>query len=409
MALTIRVVVDTETTGLGVNTPGGERPDGVCEIGLAWRESGMLTSMKFECDPGEEFYKDGRADQALKVNGYTVAKLKTLPPSTTVADNVIAALTGIAKRTGAKVRLAAYNSPFDSWFLAQPPWMLEPDCGYDWEPDLMERAAKAAGVPAGENGHRFTLKAAMAFAQIERFGKAHDAESDAIDALKLAEWLDSRDTQQTLTNTAGPTEVVKSLEAYLTTAPKSAVFPRPQAERTTTVSPSDLWMRPREYWRRYHGGGREEDAFFEEIKRPFSMTAEKIVLDRFEAAGLWTLRGEYVCNDGFAGKLDGRIEWPKGTGQWILVEVKSKWDDKTLQACLAYPQPAWLDQMECYLRLTGVRAALLAVFKMGIPDKPETWEFGYRLFTPDDTRWAKIVEKGNLLRPLQAADAKEPQ
>lgn len=407
-----RVVVDTETTGLGINDPGGPRPDGVIEIGLAWRQKddlpGTVRSMKFECDPGSEFYALGRADVALKVNRYTVDQIKRFPPATTVVDQVIASLQRIAKDTGEPLTLTSYNVPFDSWFLAQPPWLLTADCGFSWEADLMARAATAAGVPVGENGHRFTLKAAMAFAQIERTGTAHDAESDAIDAFRLGEWLDARDVLHVLTNVTDPLEVVAELEDRLLRGPQVARFPRAQVEEAHTVSPSDLWMSPKAYWARYHGTPRYDDPFFTEIKRPFSGIAEQIELDRFENAGIWTIRAEYATNDHFKGKLDGRIEWPRGSGQWIIVEVKSKWDTKTLQNCLAYPQPAWLDQMEVYMRITGIRHALLDVFKMGDPSEPATWERGTRLFSPDDTRWAKIVEKAKLLLVLQAPDAKEP-
>lgn len=403
----IRVAIDTETTGLGARDPNGPRPDGVCQVGIAWRhDDGKLFSAKFECDPGEEFYKDGRADAAFKVNGYSVEKLKTLPPASKVAEELIMVLNEIGRSKD--VRLGAYNRPFDQSFLDGDPWFI--DSGGQWADDLMERAAKAAGIPVGENGHRFTLKAAMQFAQIERTGTAHDAESDAVDALKLWEWLDARDTQQEMQHVATPLDVVAGINARLNAALVDAGFPSDHAdtEKVGTVSPSDLWMRPQAYWDRYHGTPRAVDPFFEEIKRPLSAAVERLELDRFQNAGLWVIRGEYVSDGLFAGKLDGRVEWPRGSGQWIVVEVKSKWDGKTLQTSLTYPQPAWLDQIECYMRITGIRAALLDVFIVGDPSKPETWQRGLRLFTPDDTRWARIVTKAKLFLELQKPETPRP-
>lgn len=404
-----RVVVDTETTGLGVNTPGGARPDGVIQIGMAWRsKSGDLVSTKFEANPGEEFYANGRADAAFKVNGYTIDRVRRLPPATTVADFVIRKLKEIEQREGSVVTIAAYNSPFDAWFLGQAPWLITADRGFPWEPDLMVRAAKAAGVPAGQNGHRFTLRAAMEHAGIERYGSAHDAESDAVDALKLAEWLDAQATVEGMKNRESPTGVVEALRAYLRDNLDRGSFPIRQEEKRGSVNPSDLWMCPRAYWARYHGTPRDDDPFFAEIKSPMSGIMEKIVLDRLADSGLWVKRGEFVSDGIFSGKLDGRVEFPKGTRQWMVVEVKSSWNAKTLQAALSYPSPAWLDQIECYLRMTGIDTGLLAVFHMGDPAEPSEWEIGYRAFRMDDARWARIREKSALFLVLQRPEAKAP-
>ncbi len=407
----IRVACDCETTGLGVNDPNGTRPDGVIQIGLAWRnKAGDQCSIKFECDPGAEYYEGHRADAAFAVNGYTPEKLKTLPSAAEMVPLVIAKIAEIEEAGGEKVRMAAYNSPFDSWFLAQAPWFLDPKHGIAWEDDLMVRAAKAVGIPSGENGsgQRWSLRAAMEFAQIERFGTAHDAECDAIDALHLAEWLDAQETRRVLLNEESPTDLVNALKTYMAQRDGQAQFPIQQGEKRGSVSPSDLWMGFHAYWKRHHGGGRQDDPFFREIKSPISGILEKIELDRLENAGLWVKRGEFVGDGVFSGKLDGRVEFPRGSNRWWIAEVKSNWNAKTLIVALSYPSNAHLDQMECYMRMTGINRALLIVHHMGDPSEPSQWDYGYRMFLPDDARWTRIQAKAQRFLALQPPNAPEP-
>ena len=403
-----RVVADTETTGLGINTPGEARPDGVISIGLAWKDKdGALNSASFECDPGPEFYADGRADKAFEVNGYTAEQVHGLPPVTTVVDRVMAYLQRVEKETGEKVSLAAYNSPFDSWFLAQPPWLLTAECGWKWEGDLMIRAAKAAGVPAGVNGQRYTLRAAMEFAGIERFGKAHNAESDAVDALRLAEWLDARETAAAHQGIETVEDLATSIVARVEGATRPH-FPREQAAgKPGTISPSDLWMSTHSYWKRYHGTPRDESPFFNEIKGPIGNLMEEVELDRFERANIRVLRGEYLGDELFSGKLDGRIEWPPNSGLWVLVEVKSCWGVDP-QVKVTYPSSAWMDQIECYMRLTGINRTLLCVVPV-VLNETDPWQPRRRVFAPDNARWDRIVDKALFMRDLQAPNAPEPK
>lgn len=405
----VRICLDTETSGLGVNAPGGARPDGVCELGIAWLDKeGTICSKKWFCNPGEEFLTDGRADGAFKINGFTTEGVRRFPPVADVAKEARAFVKKIAKDNDETLSLAAYNSPFDSWFLSQEPWHMDADHGFPWEQDLMERAAKAAGVPVGTNGHRFRLDAAMKFAQLERYGNAHDAESDAIDIVKLARWLDERELSEAHNDSTSVEELTTVLNACLIDA-KPPGFPRPQpAAKPGTVNPSDLWRCPVNYWKLFHGEERDFDRFFEEVKRPISNVIEKMVLDRYENAGIRTIRAEY-CGDGmFSGKLDGRVEWPPRSGKWIVVEVKSVWGGKELQYALAYPSEAWASQMEIYLRCTGIDTAVLEVFRLGDPDDEKTWETGRRAFHPDDSRWAALQEQGRRYLALQAPDTKKP-
>lgn len=406
--MVVKVACDVESTGLAINDPKGPRPDGIIQVGIAWRDSkGVLCHNKFECDPGAEFYADGRADAAFKVNGYSVERISGLPPAQQIAEVLIARLNDIRAPLDGLV-LNAYNNPFDHWFLSQPPWLLTEDLGYPWAPDLMIRAAKAAGVPAGENGHRFSLDAAMKFAGLERFGTAHDAESDAVDALMLWEWLDQRDANEANHEITSLEDLTGQLNKRLADASPPG-FPKAQpAAKPGTVSPSDLWMCPRAYWRRFHGVPRSEDRFFREIKGPMGEFFERLALDRYERAGVRVLRGEYIGDGVFSGKLDGRIEWPPASGRWIIVECKSVWNEKTLQNALTYPSNAWMDQIEVYLRCTGIDTAILEVFKLGDPEDEASWENGRRPFRPDDRRWAALQEQASRFLELQRPETLEP-
>jgi DNA polymerase III epsilon subunit-like protein len=133
------IFVDTETTGLGVhgNPP---REDGVLEVGLAWEEDGLLRSWQCRCNPGDHPWKDGRADQALQVNGITAAEIAQAPSVTTVAAYARTTIRRIAK--GGMFTLVAFNAPFDRSFLETPDWALGATA---WR-DAKERARRVSGA-----------------------------------------------------------------------------------------------------------------------------------------------------------------------------------------------------------------------------------------------------------------------
>lgn len=170
----LTVVLDTETTGLGHLRA---RPDGVVQVGLAWRDplSGAVEVWTTACDPGAALYADGRADEAFRVNGMTPARVATFPPAGRVAAMLRGRLRALETRHG-PLDLRAYNVDFDRPFLEAPPW----DLRRAWGPCLLREAQARLG-------RRHRLADALAAFGVAYPGAAHDAGADAHAALLLHE------------------------------------------------------------------------------------------------------------------------------------------------------------------------------------------------------------------------------
>jgi DNA polymerase III epsilon subunit-like protein len=179
--VTLVVGIDTETTGLGANDPEGPRPDGIVQIGIAWRDRRReLQTWQATCNPGAEFLADGRADQALRVNGLTIGEVLAAPPARKVPSELRSRLVDLEK-IGGGIELRAFNAPFDQGFLSVPPWIVS----HPWGPCLMLEAVEKFGSPTG----RMPLWRALAEARIEQGAGAHTAGADARSALLLHEFL----------------------------------------------------------------------------------------------------------------------------------------------------------------------------------------------------------------------------
>jgi DNA polymerase III epsilon subunit-like protein len=170
----LTVAVDTETTGLGhVHA----RPDGVVQVGLAWRDpsSGRVETWRAPCDPGAAFYADGRAAGAFRVNGMSPELVATFPPAARVAAMLRGRLRALEIRHG-PLDLRAYNLDFDRPFLEAAPWSIPGP----WGPCLLREAQARLG-------RRPRLVDALAAFGIDHPGEAHDAGADAHAALLLHE------------------------------------------------------------------------------------------------------------------------------------------------------------------------------------------------------------------------------
>lgn len=175
------VAVDVETTGLGHHAS-PPRDDGVVQVGLAHRhlDGDGITSWSMVCNPGDRYVADGRADEALDINGRTVDEVLNAPPATVAADLVRETLTAVEKAHGAPVELRAYNVDFDAPFLRAAPWRLPAD---RFGPCIMKRAAVHLDGPFGKWPK---LGGAMRRLGLEwPDGGAHDAGVDAKAALMV--------------------------------------------------------------------------------------------------------------------------------------------------------------------------------------------------------------------------------
>lgn len=173
------VAVDVETTGLG-HLAKPERKDAVVQIGMAWRAKGSVQRWSSYCNPGLEFLKDGRAQEALRLNGIAHELIMDSKPAKIVGEQFWSAVAQIETQSGREVVFKAFNRKFDEPFLRAAPWMIPPgqwgDCimldaqdhlGYDKWPRL-EEAISALGIIPPE-------------------GKTHNAERDAHAALLIHE------------------------------------------------------------------------------------------------------------------------------------------------------------------------------------------------------------------------------
>lgn len=178
--MVLKVVVDTETTGLG-HFHG--RDDGIVQVALAYRdpERRRVATWSEVCDPGERYYRNGRAAVAFRINGMTEERLSGARSAKAVASDLRTRIGELAAAHG-PVDLRAYNLGFDRPFLAAAPWRL----AGPWGPCLMLEAHRALN-PGGKWPK---LVEAAATLGVEYPGKgAHDAASDAHAALLVHEAL----------------------------------------------------------------------------------------------------------------------------------------------------------------------------------------------------------------------------
>lgn len=180
------IAVDVETTGYGhVGTP--PREDAVIQIGLAYHEpdEGSIRSWSKLCNPGERYFRAGRADDALEISGFTVDQVLDAPPVKQVAAEFWEEVEAAERARDALAEFRAFNVEFDAPFLAKTPWEV-PD--RRWGPCIMKRAAVALNGP---NGKWPKLEEA-----VRRFGldgdweELHDAGVDTKAALGVDEVLD---------------------------------------------------------------------------------------------------------------------------------------------------------------------------------------------------------------------------
>ena len=178
----LHIFLDTETTGLGHVAKYEIREDAVVEIGLAFRLDGEIYSRSWLCNPGEKYFQNGRADEALSVSKIPMDAIMNAPSATEVAVHVKGFLANLHyPLTNRPIPiLHSYNIGFDRPFLEKSPWYFE----YDWGADPM---LLAADIINPESGRWPRLEDAMHFFNIKREGNAHSALSDAIAALKVHE------------------------------------------------------------------------------------------------------------------------------------------------------------------------------------------------------------------------------
>ena len=178
----LHIFLDTETTGLGHVAKYEIREDAVIEIGLAFRLDGDIYSRSWLCNPGEKYFQNGRADEALSVSKIPMDAIMNAPSATEVAVHVKGFLANLHyPLTNRPIPLFhSYNIAFDRPFLEKSPWNFE----YKWGENPM---LLAADIINPESGRWPRLEDAMHFFNINREGNAHSALSDAIAALKVHE------------------------------------------------------------------------------------------------------------------------------------------------------------------------------------------------------------------------------
>ncbi len=137
------MVVDTETTGLGHNDR-PPRPDGIVQIGYAWRNPrGRVVRWAALCNPGESYLKGGRATEALSINGLRLTDILAAPSARVVASEFRERLDGIRDESDRGIEIRSFNRSFDEPFLRAHPWSIPSDL---WGPCLMLAAQEHLGL-----------------------------------------------------------------------------------------------------------------------------------------------------------------------------------------------------------------------------------------------------------------------
>ena len=173
------IAIDVETTGLGhmTRTP---REDAVLQVGIAWRENGKVRTWSDYCNPGKEYFSNGRADEALRINCISYETIQNAEPAKTVAKKFWNQVKEIEESLGQTGEFRAYNRAFDQGFLESRPWKIP---AHKWGGCIMQAAASYL-----IDGDRLGLQRAMQMLEIPWPGKsAHDAASDAHAALLVHE------------------------------------------------------------------------------------------------------------------------------------------------------------------------------------------------------------------------------
>lgn len=178
--MTLPVVVDVETTGLD------SQVDGVVQIGFAWRgRDGKIRTRGWLCNPGEQYYADGRADIAFQINGLSPEIVSAAEPISKVALRVKWLLAALKAHYGS-IRIYAYNSSFDNGFLSLSPWTLGREawgrCLMFWAIDVWNPGGKWLKLVEAVT---FLIEPIPA----EIRERAHGAPQDAYMALRVLEEL----------------------------------------------------------------------------------------------------------------------------------------------------------------------------------------------------------------------------
>jgi DNA polymerase III epsilon subunit-like protein len=179
------VVVDTETTGLGHNGR-PPRPDGIVQVGYAWRNSkSKIIRWAALCNPGESYLRGGRAAEALRINGIRPSEVLGAPAAKVVAAEFRERLEGIRDSSGRELEVRSFNRRFDEPFLRPAPWRLPSQL---WGPCLMLAAQSHLGMWKWPKLHE-----ALDYLGITPPpGRAHTAAVDAHAALLVHERISGR-------------------------------------------------------------------------------------------------------------------------------------------------------------------------------------------------------------------------
>lgn len=178
------IVVDTETTGLGIQKG---RQDAIVQIGAVALMDGSIRSTFSEfCWPGDHYFAHGRAAAALAVSGIDEGELRTARPCSGVASSFTSWLGEQLPAT-----ITAYNIAFDSPFLDAPPWSIGLVEGLEWGKCVMIEVSECLGEmghnrrhPRYGNWKWVRLSNAARIVGIE-LSDAHDALADATAAAEL--------------------------------------------------------------------------------------------------------------------------------------------------------------------------------------------------------------------------------
>ena len=176
------VIVDTETTGLGHNAR-PPRPDGVVQIGYAWRNlKGRVVRWSALCNPGDSFLRGGRAAEALAINRLRLTDILAAPSARIVAAEFREHLEGIRDASGRELEIRSFNRSFDEPFLSVAPWRIPSRL---WGPCLMLAAQQHLGLWKWPKLH----EAVNYLGLTPPAGRAHTAAVDSHAALLVHERL----------------------------------------------------------------------------------------------------------------------------------------------------------------------------------------------------------------------------
>ena len=133
------IIIDGESTGLGKQV---DREDRLVEIGAVCLKDGKtVNTFQSYCNPGDRYFENGRAYEALRINKIDYEQCIKKAPS----DEEVALRFKLWLSRYHPCTIYIYNRDFDMQFLTVEPWNIVEDDDVRYGPCILLHVGKYLG------------------------------------------------------------------------------------------------------------------------------------------------------------------------------------------------------------------------------------------------------------------------